>query len=411
MIDPKKNNNNEIKDALLESDEMEYSEDLTFDSNNQTNNNSDLKQKMRKLLLIVILCVVILIIILLISSLVAPKNRDYNDVEKIMQKAAIKYYKDNENMIPRSGSTAEVSAQKLADLGYMNELSKYRSSDSCTGKVVVYNNDDEIIYTPYLDCGENYATVELFKKVTMSKNIVTSGNGLYKSGNEYVFRGDEVNNYVQINGNLWRIVKITSNNDVVLIYQDDIGISQVWDNRYNSDKNYKAGINRYDVSRINTRLNEIFKSNEESNDYESDVGIFNKNTRKLAVTYKLCVGARSKNTTQKDNSLECSTTIDGKIGLLTLSDYANASLDANCDIVTKKSCQNYNYLVNKDLSGWWLMTPSTDNSSSVYYINQSGYVDTTDASNSKSLRPVVHLSSKAMYKSGNGTEEKPYILK
>ena len=57
------------------------------------------------------------------------------------------------------------------------------------------------------------------------------------------------------------------------------------------------------------------------------------------------------------------------------------------------------------------MTPSSDDSSSVYFINQSGYVEITDASNSKSLRPVIHLNSKTMYKSGKGTLKNPYTLK
>lgn len=408
MIDPKNNNNNDIKDALLD-DEMQYNEEVRFDNNSSNNNGSDIKQLMRKLLLVVVLCVVVLVIILLISSLVVPKNRSYSDIESIMKEAAIKYYKDNENMLPRKGNSNEVSAQKLAELDYMKDLDKYRSSDGCNGKVVVYNNDGKFVYTPYLDCGSDYTTMELYKKVT--SNVVTGGNGLYKIGNEYVFKGDEVNNFVNINGNLWRIVKITSNNQVVLIYNDSIGISSVWDNRFNSEKKYKAGINRFDISRIYSRLNDIFKSNEDSNNYETKVGIFNKETRKYALNYKLCIGSRGKNTTQKDNSLECSNTIDGKIGLLTLSDYANASLDTNCNIVTNKACQNYNYLVNKDLSGWWLMTASNENTSGVYYVNQSGYVDVTDASNSKALRPVVHIGSNVMYKSGKGTLEKPYILK
>lgn len=406
MIDPKKNNNDSIKDVLEENEAIDYT------SNSNSNNNQiDIKQKMRKLLLLIILCAVVLIIILLISSLIFPKKKGYNDIEKTMKNAAIKYYDANKNLLPtKAGTVTEVSAKKLSDAGYMKDLNKY-GDDACSGKVVVYNNDDDYVYTPYLDCGDNYTTIELFRKITNNKNIVTSGNGLYYQNKEYVFKGDEVNNYVKINDNIWRIVKIDSNNEIVLIYEDDISISTVWDNRYNSQKNYKSGINTFEVSRINSRLKEIFKSNEKSNNYELEVGILDKNSRKLAVNYKLCTGHRSKTTTEKDNSLECTTSINQKVGLLTLSDYANASLDTNCDVVTKKNCQNYNYLVNKNISGWWLITASSDDTSSVYYVNQTGYVELTDASNSKSLRPVIHLNSKTMYKSGNGTKEKPYTLK
>lgn len=410
MIDPKKNNNNDIKNAI-DGREVQDVESSYIDSDNSSNNNEDMKQKLRKLMLITVLCVVILIILLLFFSLLFPKKRGYSDVEVIMKNAAIKYYNSNKNELPsKNGSVVEVSAQKLANNGYMKDLSKY-GKDTCTGKVVVYNNDDDYLYTPYLDCGDSYKTVELFSKVTDSKNVVTSGNGLYYINGEYVFRGDEVNNYVKIDENLYRIVKIDANNEVVLILNSSAGISYTWDNRYNSEKRYKAGINNYDLSRIKSRLRDIYNSNEVTNDYELNVGILNKSSRSLVVDYNLCTAPRAKDTTVKDNSLECLNITRSKIGLLTLSDYANASLDTNCDIVTKKSCQNYNYLVNKDIGGWWLMTPSSDDSSSVYFINQSGYVEITDASNSKSLRPVIHLNSKTMYKSGKGTLKNPYTLK
>lgn len=406
MIDPRKNNNDNIKNVLEEKEEIKNTESLS-----KNNTTTDIKQKMRKLLLIVILGVVILIIILLLSSLIFPKKKGYSDIEKIMKEAAIKYYEKNKNLLPtKTQNIIEVNAQKLAKEGYMKELNKY-GDHSCSGKVVVYNNNGTFVYTPYLDCGDNYITIELFRKVSSKQNIVSNGNGLYYQNGEYIFKGDEVNNYVKINDNIWRIVKIDSNNEAVLIYENSIGISFPWDNRFNSQTNYKSGINDYNISRINTRLQEIFKSNEKSNDYKNNVGLFDKDSRNLVVNYKLCTGHRAKTSTEKDNSIECTSSINQKIGLLTLSDYANASLDKNCDVLTKKSCQNYNYLVNKNINGWWLLTASSEDTSSVYFVNRIGYVELTNASDYKSIRPVVHLNSKTMYKAGNGTKEKPYTLK
>ena len=98
------------------------------------------------------------------------------------------------------------------------------------------------------------------------------------------------------------------------------------------------------------------------------------------------------------------------IGLLTASDYLNASLDANCKATTDKSCQNYNYL---KLSGtdWWLVTGSSLNSYEVYSVRSSGYLYETNAAGYKKVRPTIMLNNNVMIKSGSGSESNPFILK
>ena len=44
-----------------------------------------------------------------------------------------------------------------------------------------------------------------------------SGNGLYKVDNEYVFKGDNVNNYIKLNDVLYRIISINSDGSVRLM--------------------------------------------------------------------------------------------------------------------------------------------------------------------------------------------------
>ena len=98
------------------------------------------------------------------------------------------------------------------------------------------------------------------------------------------------------------------------------------------------------------------------------------------------------------------------IGLLTASDYMNASLDATCNATTDRTCQNYNYL---KLSGvdWWLITGNSLNNSEVFSVRSGGYIDEYNASSTKKVRPTIMINNNIMIRSGNGSESNPFILK
>lgn len=406
MIDPKKNNNNHIVDELKdENDEVVDYEKVS--------NSFELKQQMKKLIIIIIVLVVLLLVIIWLFSLNSTENKNYADIEKIMTSAAESYYKDNKKLLPTSDKgTNEVSLQKLINLEYMKEMSKYNSkATSCTGKVVVENNDDQYVYVPYLDCGSNYKTTELFRKITDSKNVVTSGSGLYYMNGEYVFRGDAVNNYVMLDDSLWRIVKVDSNDDVVLILNQTYNTAIYWDDRYNSVQEFNYGYNDYTVSRMNEYLTGAYKAVKDNDTKKYDPLLFSRNTLKHLAGYNLCYGKRDANQTINNSSLECGQVLENtKIGLLTLSDYINASVDQSCTKASDLSCQNYNYLSLSD-NDWWLLTANSANNSDVYYISSGGVIYSDFASSYFGIRPVIHLNSKTMFKSGKGTEAKPYKIK
>lgn len=98
------------------------------------------------------------------------------------------------------------------------------------------------------------------------------------------------------------------------------------------------------------------------------------------------------------------------IGLLTASDYMNASLDANCKATTDKSCQNYNYLRLKETE-WWLLTGNAANDYEAYIVKSNGYIDINTTSGYKKIRPTIMLNNNVMIKSGNGSASNPFILK
>lgn len=388
----------------LESNNTEEKEEEKKDSNSKN------REQMRKRLLLVfgaILGVIILILLILfVVSLIFGKKPSYREIEEIMKNAAIEYYSNHKARLPQNNDVVEaVDDDILVRNEYMKPLNKYlKEGVNCLGKVEVDYNNGDYIYTPYLECGKAYSTVELYKKATDSKNIVTSGYGLYNMNNEFVYRGENVNNYITLDGqtdeaSLWRIVKFTKEGEAVLIGNRISSVT--WDDRFNTVTNIRDGINEYSISRIKETLNDLYWETDEKK------AIFSKKAREKLVTFNLCSGKRAQNYAANDNSAECSSVIENqRMGLLTLSDFLNVSTDPNCNNIYARACQNYNYL--KVDYHWWLVTALPENTKNVYRIKAENYVEKSTAAYNSYIRPVVHLSSKAMYSGGNGTLEKPY---
>lgn len=398
------------KNKKDEDDEL-YEEDFDneeSESKTKPSLNNDLKKRMLIMMGAIVGGTIILLIILYIITLFTPKNYSYSEIEKIMKNAAKTYFRDNSSSLPESDSDeVEIDVANLVAGNYMKDLSEYtKEGVACTGKVIVEKSSDEYLYTPYLDCGENYATEELYKKIVNDDNIVNSGYGLYSRNGSYVFRGEEVNNYVQLDKSLWRIVKVTSNNNIVLINSEGLQMGQPWDDRFNEAKNYNSGINSYNASRIKEYLDKIYTNPSEKYNEK----ILSKSDKEKILSYNICTGKKPATSSAFDNVEECSEHLNNqRLGLLTISDYVYASIDPNCKTITSKSCQNYNYLAIK--SEWWLATADSADTVSVYQVNRSGAVKSTSAGSYATVRPVIYLNNKVLYKSGNGSFEKPYKVR
>ena len=368
-------------------------------TNNQSN---DMRKKLMRIMLIVIGVLVIILIVILIISLFTGRNKSYEAIETELENAAKEYYDVQSGLLPQEeGEVVTVNASILAENGYMDPLSELRSGEDCTGRVEVTKINGEIIYTPYLECGDNYVTKELYKAV-LEQGLVTTGNGLSDLNGEKVYRGETVNNYVKLDNALFRIVKIIANNQILLIADNVLDSSSLpYDDRYNSDRNYNSGINDYRVSRIKSSLEEIYNGNT----------LLSNNDKEKLTTFNLCIGKRSEEESINTNGAECSDVLNNQmIGLLTVSDFINASLDSNCKKTTDRSCQNYNYLRLRDAE-WWLLTSNNSNTYQAYAVRTYGYIESFNASNMKRIRPTVMLNSNAMIKSGDGSASSPYILK
>lgn len=360
---------------------------------------------MNKKLLIysgIILGIVILFfaVILIIKSTIKSKISP-NEYEIKLKVAAEEYYKKYPKKLPKnSGEKISVSIDELVN----SELIK--SSDealkdgvTCKGQVNVSNNNGYYLYQPIIKCSNKYETKLLYSKVFDNNKIKTSGDGLYKINDYYLFRGEKVNNYVEFANKKWRILRINNDNTLRLIMVDNLE-NVPWDDRYNIDRESDVGKNTYTISRMKETLDNLF--------VKKETKIFTNSEKSLIVPSALCIGARGEEELLMDGSIECKTKLDNQpIGLLQANEFPIVSLDEGCKNLFDMQCSNYNYL--SELRSFWTITANSKNTYTVYRV--AGNVSNAITNSYSIPRIVLNISSDALYTTGNGTENNPYIIK
>ena len=104
------------------------------------------------------------------------------------------------------------------------------------------------------------------------------------------------------------------------------------------------------------------------------------------------------------------------IGLMSITDFGYASNDINCNsnstdlFTTNNACMSNNWLFYSN-TYQWTITARNGNADRVWSINVNGYVNRSYAnSSSVGARPSMFLDPTVKIKSGEGTNESPYIL-
>lgn len=362
----------------------------------------NLSQINKKLIRIVAIVLGIVIVAVVAIMIIAKEvNLEFSVIEQKLQQGAKKYFKDNPELLPQeNGEKAVVGVTTLEDGKYIPLLSKMVKGDTiCNGEVRVSNNGGFYYYIPYLNCGNTHVTTELYQKIIDSSNIVTEDDGLYQINDEYVFRGEPTNNFIKFADQLWMIIKVDKDNHIKII-QYETKNRNIWDDRYNVDRESNEGINDYTKSIMEKSLLEMF----------NDDKFIPESLKGLIVHKPFCIGKRSETEKNKTGSIECSKLSEPQpIGLIQTNDFLNASLDKNCKTTTSPSCQNYNYLAKANYN-WWTITASSEKTHRVYRIMRTEIND-SPASNETRIRAVLHLSDNIIYNSGTGTYDDPYIIK
>lgn len=362
--------------------------------------------KEKKNLIIMGIVLVSVIIILFGGALIYNKfffKKSYTEVENIMKEATVKYFEKYEEKLPSNiNDSITVSVDTLVKNNMMDTIVSYTKEKqaNCEGEVRITNINGDYRYATTLDCGKTYKTQTLTDYIDENVNIVTNSNGLYEMNNSLVYRGDSVDNYLKLNGKTYRIVKFVDGHPVIIFTDNSESVQ--WDNRYNINNDSDSGINDYEVSRMKEYLNKMYKSNIEGS-------LLSESSRMLVTSYDLPIGRRKNADSDKTGTLENAKVLTNQyIGLLTVSDFLNASLDENCNSTIAESCKNYNYL-NKYKYTWWTITANSTNTYKVYTINKTAA--TALPSSQAYVRPVLHLAKDTIYVSGNGTKTNPFIIK
>lgn len=178
-------------------------------------------------------------------------------------------------------------------------------------------------------------------------------DGLYELDDEYVFRGNTVNNYVTYEGKTWRILSINKKD--------------------------------YSMKLINTTIDSAILSTEETNDFtkttliKDNLSVQVSNYAKILDSWNNgIVDKIDQNIDSIKNSIE-QNSIVSRTGLISLYDYSIASLDDNCyNNIGTGSCANNNYLATM-FSGkdFWTMTQNSEGK--YWYVSSLNAISTIES--------------------------------
>lgn len=365
-----------------------------------------LKKLDKKFLVIAALIIFLPIFIIIILAIIQGCNRtiSYDKYEEKMVSAFEKYLKEENAFPTKESETVTIKLNKLVENGYIKSPEKLLDDETCDGSVTVRRNGSSIEqndggflnYTVNLKCDE-YSTVHLIDK--LKESIVTTESGLYKVGEDYIFKGGNPKNHIEFYGLMYRIVSVDKDGILKLVRTEPELTRRKWDDKFNVEVNKSYGINIYkDSSMLKFLLADYNNSKKLS-----------KKAKQHVVANNVCVGKRTSTDTSISKDLDCSQILEDQvISLLNVSDFAMASLDPNCNSTTARSCINYNYLSSIAPSTWTLNV-SSENTYQVFYIS-SGLSSIQNAYEYNEYNIVIYVDGNEFYKSGTGSEIDPYVL-
>ncbi len=385
-----------------------------------------LRDNIAKILIILGVVVVVFVIIAIVSK---PKQKEdivsgtkYGELETKLQNAAINYVEKHKKLLPTSTeNTSKITLSTLMSNNYIGKIVAVEDRKTkCSGYVEITklsNEKNDYRYTPYLNCGEYYSTKTIgnyiIDKETENGTFTrTADAGLYQSGEDYIFRGENPNNFIMLDQHLYRILKIEGSGSLQLISTSKTGSSYVWDNRYNIDRksiDNSDGINNFLKSRLHDTLVSLYNN---TNSQAGEI-YFSDTEKSYIIPHEYCIGKRSLNDSNIYSGTECKETVELEVGLISLNEYARVSVDANCKGIYDRSCANYNYLntlYKKTSYVYTTLTASADNTYQ-YYRVYNNKVDLAKTNSSKQLYPVIYINNKTIYSSGTGTATDPYIIR
>ena len=269
--------------------------------------------------------------------------------------------------------------------------------------------------------------------------IVSSGDGLYEDSYEsgrLIYRGQNPNNYIEFNDELWRIIAKEADGTYKIIRNELLPEEMPFDeqglrisgycsnmmyygcNAWSATANMVGGPAEY----INGPYRGLVEDDSSLNKYLNTIylGTIQTNADKI-VSHDFNIGGivGDNNSNGKIDLIlkeELNYKWNGKIALASVSDYLNANSNQSmCNSVVLqsknyKTCVSTNWMYKSDKS-WWLMSSYaySDYASYGFYVYSGGYLASFIAADSHGVRPSLYLSSDINL-SGTGSELDPYII-
>ena len=357
--------------------------------------------------------------------------------------------------------------------------------DYCYQKEYDSSNIDVIPYSEDT-CAENADFIINHE----TPELVTSGDGLYEAQGEpgrLIYRGANPNNYIYLkedgtNNTVYRIISYEPDGTIKVIRDTSIG-NIAWDKnaghkegpRYNENNtycNYSETNNYYGCNVWGTQsntyyngttltdLNQVFfykyypnnttrslqdytntgtvTQNSSLNDYLNTEWAPAQTLNNYIVEHSFNVGGIYYHTLytdgdkglSKEKEEQNSYTWNGKIGLMNITEYVEASLNPTCTSVYSNFYYNTNYYKNytqtlKEYDDWpcsnrsynwmpkanieWFLSPDSYHRNKVWIVTSSGYFISPNAYATNGVRPAFYLKPSVKL-GGTGTSADPYYI-
>lgn len=396
---------------------------------------------------ITILGIIALLLVPTVTGVISNFPNDSSENQKKSIVAAAKLWgSDHRLELPTTeGETMCVSVAELKN-GYLEDDivdpdTKEAISDHVGVEIKRVGKSYEYTYT------DSCSTSDQDSELDITDDVVTSGDGLYEDSYEngrYVYKGNNPNNYIEFNGELWRIIAKETDGTYKIIRD------QLSENRAFDEENYRTTANNtfcdssYSGCNVYGKVNGIFRlmSGQKMGTVIEDSSL----SKYLNETYYNTLTSDAKNQVQthafnigvvlvygggnQNNSIysdlngEKAFQWTGNIGLPNVTDILRANSDSRCNSAGAASGtleQNLcisNYLVNNmseisfwTMNGYSTQTYATSGAVWVPYRSVNGISFSVQApSYSGGVRPVLFLKSTIKITGGNGSQSSPYMI-
>ena len=281
-----------------------------------------------------------------------------------------------------------------------------------------------------------YGKGTTYIKALYDSDILRTANGLEKdttSDNNIRYVGTNPNNYVEFNGETWRIIGVFGSN--LKLVRDDILTTYSFDNKTTAQGiEFNYGTNDWTKSYLREFLNDYYYEGKTITCHSEAIGTLTATNATITCPDINKINATAKSMIQntmwnlgglsfeegsvnelyiKERGKEVYSGHETKssdyIGLIYPSDYVFASTDESCSQDPYSStCKNNNWLFKGVF--YWAMSPGSSSANGVFNVSRGGYLYGNSALSSGSVRPSLYLKSDIKIVSGSGTKDDMFKL-